>query len=157
VRPPRVAVSDRQRSLRLGSRRLAADLRRVLREVRWPGDLSLSLVEDREMRRLHRVHSGEDTPTDVIAFPLRVPGLPPLGEVVVSVETAVREARRRGLRSRGEVLLYAVHGVLHLCGEDDHDPVRAVRMDRRTLSLLGRLGYRHRIGRSPEARGIGRR
>ncbi len=147
-RAPRVLVSDRQRALRLDRRRLARDLGTVLRRVRFPGALSLSLVGDREMRRLHARYSGDDTPTDVLAFPLPSPaGGLPSGEVVVSVETAVREARARRLRPRGEVLLYAVHGILHLCGEDDHDPARARRMDRRTLRLLGGLGVRHTIER----------
>lgn len=148
---PRCLVSDRQRALRLDPRRLAREVGEVLRLVGFPGDLSLCLVGDREMRRLHARFSGDDTPTDVLAFALEgpaaaVPGAP-AAEVVVSVETAVREARARGLRPRTEVLLYAVHGILHLRGEDDHDPVRARRMDRRTLRLLRALGYRHRIGR----------
>ena len=148
---PRALLSDRQRTLRIGGRRLVREIGEVLRRVRFPGDLSLSLVDDAEMRRLHRVHSGDDTPTDVLAFPFE--GVAPAGagfpagEVVVSVETAVREARARRLRPRAEVLLYAVHGILHLRGEDDHDPVRARRMDRRTLAILRAFGYRHRIGR----------
>lgn len=150
-RPPRVLLADRQRSLRLDGRRLAREAGEVLRRVRFPGDLSLVLVDDREMGRLHAAFSGDPAPTDVLAFPLGGPRAPgadfPAGEVVVSVETAVREARARGLRPRTEVLLYAVHGILHLRGEDDHDPVRARRMDRRTLHLLRILGYRHRIGR----------
>jgi probable rRNA maturation factor len=123
----------------------------VLRRVRFPGDLGLVLVDDREMGRIHGQFSGDPSPTDVLAFPLAAPGAAeagaPAGEVVLSVETAVREARARGLRPRNEVLLYAVHGILHLCGEDDHDPVRARRMDRRTLALLRGLGVRHRIDR----------
>ena len=150
-RAPRALVSDRQRSLRLDARRLAREMGEVLRRVRFPGDLSLSLVDDAEMRRLHALHSGEDSATDVLAFALDGPraGVAdfPAAEVVVSTETAVREAGARGLRPRTEVLLYAVHGILHLRGEDDHDPVRARRMDRRTLALLRGLGYRHRIGR----------
>jgi len=148
---PRAWISDRQRSLRLDPGRLAREVGEVLRRVRFPGDLSLSLVDDREMARLHGRFSGDPAPTDVLAFALEGPGAPageaPAAEVVVSVETAVREARARGLRPRTEVLLYAVHGILHLRGEDDHDPVRARRMDRRTLALLRALGYRHRIGR----------
>ena len=147
----RVLVSDRQRALRIDARRLARDLDVVLRRTGFRGGLSLSLVGDREMRRLHGRFSGDPADTDVLAFPLPLPpGSPPAlpaAEVVVSVETAVREARARGLRPRGEVLLYAVHGILHLCGEDDHDPVRARRMDRRTLRLLAALGIRHSIVR----------
>lgn len=145
---PRVHVSDRQRSLRIDNGRLARELARVLRRVAFPGDLSLSLVDDAEMTDLHDRFSGDPTSTDVLAFPLEDPmGLGPRGEVILSVETAVREARARSLRPRGEVLLYAVHGILHLCGEDDHDPVKARRMDRRTLALLRELGVHHRIGR----------
>ena len=74
---------------------------------------------------------AEPGEVDVLAFPLEGPRVPgesfPAAEVVVSVETAVREARARRLRPRTEVLLYAVHGILHLRGEDDHDPVRARR------------------------------
>jgi probable rRNA maturation factor len=152
VKPgPRVRLVDRQRSLRLDGRRLAREVGEVLRRVAFPGDLSLVLVDDREMGRLHGAFSGDPAPTDVLAFPLDGPRPPgsgfPAAEVVLSVETAVREARARRLRPRTEVLLYAVHGILHLRGEDDHDPVRARRMDRRTLRLLGILGYRHRIGR----------
>ena len=149
--PPRALVSDRQRSLRIDGRRLAREVGAVLRRVGFPGDLSLSLVDDAEMGRLHGSFSGDPAPTDVLAFPLAGPrgdgARFPAAEVVVSVETAVREARARRLRPRTEVLLYAVHGILHLRGEDDHDPVRARRMDRRTLALLRALGYRHRIGR----------
>ncbi len=147
--PPRVLLSDRQGSLRLD--RLRREVEEVLRRVRFPGDLSLVLVDDREMGRLHGAFSGDPSPTDVLAFPLAGPAPPgsgfPSGEVVLSVETAVREAGARGLRPRAEVLLYAGHGILHLRGEDDHDPAAARRMDRRTRYLLGVLGYRHRIGR----------
>ena len=150
-RPPRVLVSDRQRSLRIDRRRLARDLGGVLRRVGFRGGLSLSLVDDQEMGRLHGRFSGDPSPTDVLAFPLPSPRGPapglPAAEVVVSVETAVREARARRLRPRGEVLLYAVHGILHLCGEDDHDPARARRMDGRCLRLLAALGIRHSMVR----------
>jgi probable rRNA maturation factor len=146
-----VHVSDRQRSLRLDRRRLARDAAEVLRRTGFPGDLSLSLVDDREMGRIHAAFSKDPSPTDVLAFPLEGPRAAgadfPAAEVVVSVETALREARARRILPRAEVLLYVVHGVLHLLGEDDHDPVRASRMDRKTLRLLRILGYRNRIER----------
>jgi probable rRNA maturation factor len=146
-----VHVSDRQRSLRLDRRRLARDAAEVLRRTGFPGDLSLSLVDDREMGRIHAAFSKDPSPTDVLAFPLEGPRVAgadfPAAEVVVSVETALREARARGIPPRAEVLLYVVHGVLHLLGEDDHDPVRAAVMDRKTLRLLRILGYRNRIER----------
>jgi probable rRNA maturation factor len=147
TRAPRAFVSDRQRTLRIGARRLEREMGEVLRRVRFPGDLSLSLVDDREIADLHGRFSADPTPTDVLAFPLGDGSAGPAGEVIVSVETAAREARARGLAVRNEVLLYAVHGVLHLRGYDDHAPADARRMDRRTLALLRALGVSHRIGR----------
>ena len=81
------------------------------------------------MRRLNREFHDADEITDVLAFPLdegaRERG--PEGEVIVCVPQAYREARARGLPPLTELLLYVVHGSLHLLGEDDHD-ARAARI-----------------------------
>jgi len=62
------------------------------------------------------------------------------GEVVVCVPYAVREAARRGVEARKEVLLYALHGMLHLCGFDDRTQRDFVRMHQREDDILKRLG-----------------
>ena len=99
--------------------------------------LSVAVVNDRAMRTLNREYHGVDEPTDVLAFPLDSPGgVPLLGEVICSVETAAREADRRGLPVAREVALYAIHGTLHLLGYDDHTPANRRRMRRRERTLL---------------------
>jgi probable rRNA maturation factor len=103
------------------------------------GTLSVALVGDEEMRRLHRDFAGIDEATDVLSFPLAGAGGVDdgvLGEVVVSTETALREARRRGLAPDREIALYAIHGTLHLVGHDDTDPARRRLMRRREREYL---------------------
>ena len=82
--------------------------------------VAVVLVSDRRIAALHGEFMGDPSPTDVITF-LH-------GEVVVSAETARREARARGLPVPREVALYAIHGLLHLAGWTDTDPRSAAAM-----------------------------
>jgi probable rRNA maturation factor len=145
-----VSVAIRTRRFRVNRAALAAVCARALREDGHGGaELSLAIVGDREMRRLNREYHGVDEPTDVLAFPLAGPGgAPLLGEVIVSAETAAREAARRGLPFAREVALYAVHGTLHLLGYDDHAPRDRRRMRRRERALLGSAASAARWGRA---------
>ncbi|MCI0343746.1 MAG: rRNA maturation RNase YbeY [Planctomycetales bacterium] len=151
-RSPPVAVANRQ-GRRVDARGLARLCGRVLREegvAAGSGGLSVACVDDRTIRDLNRRFHGEDRATDVLAFPLGdgpdgphgprgggVGGPALLGEVVLSVETAYREARRRSLPRGREVALYAVHGTLHLLGYDDHRPADRRRMRAREREILG--------------------
>jgi probable rRNA maturation factor len=86
---------------------------------------------------------GLDRATDVLAFPLADAPGGLLGEVVASAETARREAAARGLAPADELLLYVVHGVLHLLGFDDHaagDRRRMRAAERRALRAAGVTG-----------------
>ncbi len=104
-----------------------------------PVRLSFALVDDGEMAVLHGRFLGLEGPTDVLAFPLEDEPLL-VGDVVIDVDEARRQARARGLPAYDEVLLYAVHGVLHLLGHDDHDAPERRRMRRAERALLQRLG-----------------
>lgn len=104
-------------------------LRRVLKSILddhdVEGTLSVVFVSDSEMSRLHEEFLGEDRPTDVLSFPLAEDSgashrsEAEFGEVVVSLDTAQREAGKRDLPVAREVALYAIHGTLHLMGLDD--------------------------------------
>jgi probable rRNA maturation factor len=118
------------------------------RRAHVPLELTYALVSDEEMAELHERFTGHAGPTDVLAFPLlETPRL--VGDVVVSVDTARREAARRELPAYDELLLYAVHGTLHLLGHDDHAPADRKRMRRAERDVLRELGvpptYRRRI------------
>lgn len=81
------------------------------------GPVHIHLVPDAEIRRINRERLGHDWPTDVCTFPMEEPFL--WGELVVSLDTARREAAERGIPVARELALYVVHGVLHLRGFDD--------------------------------------
>ncbi len=82
-------------------------------------DVEVLLTNDEEIQSLNRGSRGVDEPTDVLTFPApRFPGAP-LGEIVVSIELAARQAKLRGFSLLDEVCYLAIHGALHLRGLDD--------------------------------------
>ena len=118
-------------------------LPRARRLLRGPlAEMSVALVGDRRMGVLHERFMGIAGPTDVLTFELEhdARGRVVAGEVVVCVPYAVREAARRGVEARKEVLLYALHGMLHLCGFDDRTDRDFAIMHRREDEILKRLG-----------------
>jgi probable rRNA maturation factor len=84
-------------------------------------ELSLALIGDRAMSQLHERYLNIAGPTDVLTFPLDADrrGRPISGEVVICVPEARRRAAEIRIPLSHELLLYAVHGLLHLCGFDD--------------------------------------
>ncbi len=137
-----VEVSDLQGALRLEPDWLEGLVRRALGELGVAeASLSIAVVDDPTIHRINREHLGHDWPTDVITFPLSGPGEPPMaGELVVSAERAAATAAAAGVDPRCELALYVVHGLLHLCGHDDTDPVTAGAMRRREGEILATLG-----------------
>lgn len=119
---------------RVDALRVLAAMEETLR--RWGSGrvrIGLALVSDERMAQLNGTFLGHEGPTDVLTFDLRDELEPDHdldldGEVVVSVDTAEREAARRGHAPLVEAMLYAVHGTLHLLGHDDHDEAAAARM-----------------------------
>jgi probable rRNA maturation factor len=139
-----------------GASRLARDLRalaaQAARLARRPVRLDLLFTTDAGIRGVHRRWLGADSPTDVVSFPLSAPGDPVLvGALVVSRDTARREAARRGHSPYHEVMLYVVHGTLHLVGHDDHGRGPRARMRRAERRVLAAMGLPCVFGRE-EAR-----
>ena len=91
-------------------------------------ELSVALVDDDTIQRLNRDYRGKDSPTDVLAFAMsegealvEMEGEPLLlGDVIISVPTAERQARRRKRPLLDELTMLLAHGLLHLLGYD-HD------------------------------------
>jgi probable rRNA maturation factor len=132
-----VDVVNQQRVLRLAPSTIKSVARFVLRKegVRI-AHVELALVDDATIQDVHRRFLGIDTPTDVLTFPFAEPDEPLSGQIVVSVETAARIGPVHGLTAEDEVLLYAIHGILHLCGYDDRTARDARRMRGRQEELL---------------------
>ena len=128
-----------------GGRRFAKDLSRLAGlAARLRGGavcLSVAVMTDAEVRRLNRRFLGHDWATDVVSFPLSPPREAALlGALAVSRETARREAARRGHSPYHELMLYVVHGVLHLLGYDDQGVRARARMRKAEREVLERLG-----------------
>jgi probable rRNA maturation factor len=104
----------------------------------WDHELSLTLVDDRTIRALNARYRGVRRRTDVLAFPLAGPAAV-VGEAIISVETARRQARMLGHSLREELDLLCCHACLHLIGYDDREPREARLMHAREMDLLGRL------------------
>jgi probable rRNA maturation factor len=105
-------------------------------------DLSVALVCDSRMGELHHEFLGITGPTDVLTFELEQDsrGRVTSGEIVVCVPVARRQVKRRGGSFEHEVLLYALHGLLHLCGFDDRTDSDYQVMHRREDHILAALG-----------------
>lgn len=110
-------------------------------------ELSIVITDEPTMRGLNAQHRGEDHATDVLSFPLwegahafvamggrgRAPAL--LGDVVISVDTAARQAGARGVTLEAEATMLLAHGILHLLGLDHRDRTEERRMTARTDAL----------------------
>lgn len=106
------------------------------------GDVSVVIASDRTLRRLNRRYRGLDAPTDVLSFSLGAGAREgePFGDIVISHETARRQARDYGASLPDEIARLAVHGALHLCGYDHLERSEAARMHGFARRLLRELG-----------------
>ena len=82
--------------------------------------ITVSIIDDTEMSRLNKRHCGVDSSTDVLTFPMSDAQAPIEADIAVGVDVARRVAGELGHRVEHELLLYALHGVLHCAGFDDH-------------------------------------
>jgi len=116
-------------------------------------ELSVALVDDAAIRDLNRVYRGVDEVTDVLSFPQlegdgleslisgRGCGEEQLGDIVIDVEQAARQASEGGTDLQSEIEALAAHGLLHLLGFDDETDEGAEEMSAAECRLLGRSTY----------------
>jgi probable rRNA maturation factor len=102
--------------------------------------VSVAIVDDEAIHELNRQFLSHDYPTDVLSFPLE--DAPPRieGEIIVSADTAERCASDAGWTPSDELLLYVIHGALHLAGFRDKEPAQAAVMRAREAAALASLG-----------------
>jgi probable rRNA maturation factor len=121
-------------------------------------ELSIALLGDPQMSELHHDFLGILGPTDVLTFELDTDshGRVTSGEIAICVPEARRQARRRGGKIEREILLYAIHGMLHLAGFDDRTDRGFQLMHRREDQILIALGVGPVFGSAPtKKRGSG--
>lgn len=107
-----------------------------------PGELSVALVDDATIAKIHADFMDDPTPTDVITFPANQE-MKSAGEIIVSVDHAIARAQELELPFSRELSLYLIHGWLHLAGYDDRNETDRAAMraaEARAIQLLAAAG-----------------
>jgi probable rRNA maturation factor len=137
--------------------RLVARLgNQMLARLKLPdAELSVLLTDDHAIQVLNREHRQKDKPTDVLAFAMDESVPDPagiLGDVVISLDTAARQAKARGRPLIEEVRFLLAHGVLHLVGYDHAEPAEKREMVAMTRQLVQSAPLEEALPRRPKAR-----
>jgi probable rRNA maturation factor len=128
--------------------RLKKAVRLILRDAgTQSAEISIAIVSDERMHELNRQYLEHDYPTDVLSFVLardeRAKSLD--GEIIASSDYAAREALRYGWTTDDELLLYIIHGCLHLVGYDDTTVDKKAEMRELEAKYLEQFGLQHRF------------
>ncbi|RIK77346.1 MAG: rRNA maturation RNase YbeY [Planctomycetota bacterium] len=139
--PPLCVLIANETGAPVDAARLESAVRLALADSPYDrGEISVAIVDDRTIHRLNRQFLEHDYPTDVLSFPL-VDAPPRLeGEIIASLDTAVRYGEEVGWPAADELLLYVVHGALHLAGYRDKEPDDEARMRAAEWAVLAKLG-----------------
>jgi probable rRNA maturation factor len=144
----RIRIASPQESVELNYAQLRTIGQKVLDgEGVKEAAVSVAFVDDATIQALNERYLDHAEPTDVLTFPLSGPKAKKLeGEVVIGVDVARREAAERGHSVDDELALYVIHGLLHLCGYDDHDEEDTAEMRSRERHWLSELGLPDIVG-----------
>ncbi len=147
----KIEITDLQDHVSLDKKLILQVVRHVIKEEgRSAKSLSIVLTDNRHIRDLSNEYLGRDAPTDVISFPLQDLDWPGghasdnggiNGEIIASAERALEQAKAIHGNPEAELLLYLVHGLLHLIGYDDRTPQDAKRMHAREDVFLAEFGF----------------
>lgn len=146
-----IEVADEQTVLAVDEDRIRRAVKLVLEASRIDrADVSVAVVDDPTIHQLNRRYLDHDHPTDVLSFVLSRGEDELEGQIVVSAETARAEAAGYGWPPENELLLYVVHGALHLTGQEDQTVESRARMREREKEILARFGLEPRWGASSD-------
>lgn len=136
-----IDVADRQTAIEIDRRRIVQAVEMILRDAAVARtEISVAVVDDPTIHQLNRQYLDHDYPTDVLSFVLDRDRDRLEGEVIVSADTAASRAADFGWTAEEELLLYVIHGTLHLVGYDDGTSDERAEMRARERDCLLRLG-----------------
>lgn len=124
----------------------AVEVPEVAARLPQDAEVAVRITGDRELRRLNRDFLGEDTPTDVLAFPSGEQS-GHVGDIAVSWPAVIRQAAEHGHPAGAELALLVVHGLLHLLGWNHADEGQREEMTRLTRAALDRARVEIAAGR----------
>jgi probable rRNA maturation factor len=148
VRPYQIHVQQKVKVVHSIAAALRTAVTLTLRHEKHkpPAEVTLLLADDDQLQSLNKEYRGINAPTDVLSFEAgeTMPGMKEdeayLGDIVISVPTAERQAKLGGHSLKAELQLLAVHGALHLLGYDHEEPEEKDRMWWVQASILAQLG-----------------
>ncbi len=121
--PFSIAIANRQKTVPVNRRRMRRAIRAILEDAGLQeAKINVAVVDNAAIAKLHERFLNDPSPTDVLSFTLERSPQALEGEVVVSAETARTNAAKYSSTAESELLLYAIHGTLHLAGYDDATP-----------------------------------
>ena len=137
----KVTVANPQAVVVIEKARMRLIVQTVLEgEDEQDAEISLAFVDNPTIHNLNMRFLKHDEPTDVLSFPLSDAGARKLqGELAIGAEVAKEQAETRGHAVDAELALYVIHGLLHLCGYNDHEAKDAELMSERERHYLGLL------------------
>ncbi len=141
----KVLITNEQSQYEVDCEQLRAAVVGVVDEAEIAkGEVSLAIVDDATIHTLNVQYLQHDYPTDVISFVLEQAAGHLEGEVIVSADMAATVAQEYGWPAEHELLLYVIHGTLHLVGYDDKDPQQKIEMQAAERRHLQRFSIEHR-------------
>ena len=140
-----VTITNDQSQLPVDKKRLRRAVRMILKDESIErAKINVAVVDDRTIAELHQRYLHDPSPTDVLSFLLERSPKYLEGEIVVSADTAAASAANYNWTAADELLLYVIHGALHLVGYDDTTPKKRSIMREKEGEYLARLGlHRH--------------
>jgi probable rRNA maturation factor len=137
----KVSIASPQETVAIDRQRLRETARAVLEgEGVRDAEISLAFVDNATIHQLNKRYLNHDEPTDVLSFPLS-DGKRLAGELVIGAEVGHAVAASAGHDVQAELALYVIHGLLHLCGYDDHTDKEAAKIRERERHYLQELGW----------------
>jgi probable rRNA maturation factor len=143
----RIAINADDQPHAINKPRLRKVVRAILEDAGIrSAEISIGIVTDERMHELNRQYLDHDYPTDVLSFVLEYDKKRKSleGEIIASSDYAAREAERYGWTGNDELLLYIIHGCLHLVGYDDTTPAAKKKMTEAEASYLKHFGLERR-------------
>ncbi|KKO18021.1 MAG: rRNA maturation RNase YbeY [Candidatus Brocadia sp.] len=139
----KLEIINLQKCYPIAPGRIKKLVRRIFSGENKDAELNLVFIDNKGIKKINNTFLGHNYATDVLSFAYheQSPKNTIAGEILVSVEMAVQQAKSRGCSVEGEIALYLVHGVLHLLGYDDRKKKDAQRMHQREGALLAECGY----------------
>ncbi len=131
-----IVVRNFNKKYRLNERFIKKLIEKILRILKKPRNINLEVIflSDEAIRPLNKRYKHRDAPTDVLSF-----NLDDLGEVIISSDTALENSRRFRTSFEKEIVLYIIHGILHLFGYEDETLKVKKRMSEKENTVMGRL------------------